>query len=288
MVDLLGGLLLYIKENLFKHVKILKKSAYSIWLEVNKNIFTNLDQNLIISAQYVPPVNSKYYNQNSLDNLRSDIAKFCDESTPTILIVEFNSRTGNIPDNLENDPNFDLSVLQPTEFRPRENCDETENQQGKNQVDSLIGKNLRILNGRTSGDSMGNFTTFKNGNTSVNDYGMVSENYFSEIDNFFVLPQRVYSDHAEVVVSIKNVGSPKIDPEGDQQEWHPLGKRQTWDSTSLSSLRENLENTSDVKLDAMISLIQNKSNHEVAHTLIEIIKSAASLTKKESKNLLMY
>ena len=43
-----GGMLLYIKENLFKHVKILKKSAYSVWLEVNKNIFTNLDQNLII------------------------------------------------------------------------------------------------------------------------------------------------------------------------------------------------------------------------------------------------
>ena len=45
-----GGLLPYIKENLFKDVKILKKFAYSIWLEVNKNIFTNLDKNLIISA----------------------------------------------------------------------------------------------------------------------------------------------------------------------------------------------------------------------------------------------
>ena len=82
------------------------------------------------------------------------------------------------------DPNFDQSGLQPTEFRPRENCDETVNQQGKNLVNSLIGKNMRILNGRTSGDSVGNFTTFKNGNTSVNDYGIVSDNYFSEIDNF--------------------------------------------------------------------------------------------------------
>ena len=84
---------------------------------------------------------------------------------------------------------------------------------------------MRILNGRTSGDFVGNFTTFKNGNTSVNDYGIVSDNYFSEIDNFFVLPQWVYSDHAAVVVSIKNVGSPKIDPEGDQEELYPLEKR---------------------------------------------------------------
>ena len=256
-----GGLLLYIKENLFNHVKILKSSAYSIWLEVNKNVFTNLDQNLIISAQYIPPVNSKYYDQNSLDTLRSDIVKFCDDNTPTILIGDFNSRTGNIPDNLEMDPNFYQSGLQPTEFRPRENCDEAVNQQGKNLVNSLIGKNMRILNGRTSGDSVGNFTTFKNGNTSVNDYGIVSDNYFSEIDNFFVLPQRVYSDHAEVVVSIKNVGSPKIDPEGDQEEWYPLEKRKTWDSVSLTSLRENLENTSDIELDTIISLIQSKKNN---------------------------
>ena len=158
-----GGLLLYIKENLFNHVKILKSSAYSIWLEVNKNFFTNLDQNLIISAQYIPPVNTKYYDQNSLDTLRSDIVKFCDENTPTILIGDFNSRSGNIPDNLEMDPNFDQSGLQPTEFRPRENCDEAVNQQGKNLVDSIIGKNMRILNGRTSGHSVGNFITFKNG-----------------------------------------------------------------------------------------------------------------------------
>ena len=110
---------------------------------------------------------------------------------------------------------------------------------------------------------------------------MVSDNYFSEIDNFFVLPQRVYSDHADVVVSIKNIGSPKIDPEGDQKEWYPLGKRQTWDSKSLSSLRENLENTSDVQLDTIISLIQSKNNRETARTLIKIIENAASFSKKE-------
>ena len=112
---------------------------------------------------------------------------------------------------------------------------------------------------------------------------MVSDNYFSEIDNFFVLPQRVYSDHAEVVVSIKNVGSPKIDPEGDQEEWYPLEKRQTWDSKSLSSLRENLENTSDVQLDTIVSLIQSKNNHEAARTLIKIIENAASFSKREPR-----
>ena len=100
---------------------------------------------------------------------------------------------------------------------------------------------------------------------------MVSDNYFSDIDNFFVVPQRVYSDHAEVVVSIKNAVSPKIDLAGDQEEWYPLGKRKTWYGVSLVSLRKNLENTSDVELDAIISLIQSKNNHGAARTLIKII-----------------
>ena len=68
-----GGLLLYIKDNLQKHVKVLQSSAYTCWLEVDKNIFFNLDQNLIISAQYSPPINSKYNSQNSSDNLKNDI-----------------------------------------------------------------------------------------------------------------------------------------------------------------------------------------------------------------------
>ena len=173
-----------------------------MWLEV--------DENLVISAQYVPPVNSKYHNQNSLDTLRSDILNFCNESTPTIFVGDFNSRTGLIPDHLEIDPNLDGVGLEQTEFRPRDNCDKAVNTQGKNLIDSLIGKNLRILNGRTSGDSLGNFTTFKNGHNSVNDFGIVSECLFEEIDNFVVFPQTVFSDHSEIVVSIKSVGSPKI------------------------------------------------------------------------------
>ena len=80
-------------------------------------------------------------------------------------------------------------------------------------------------------------------------------------------------------MSIKNVGYPKIDPEGDQVEWYPLEKRQIWDSKPLLSLRENLENTSDVQLDTINSLIQNKNNHEAARTLIKIIENAASFFK---------
>ena len=42
----------------------------------------------------------------------------------------------------------------------------------------------------------------KNGNVSVNDYGIVSGNIMDTVENFFVLPQSFYSDHSEIVLSI--------------------------------------------------------------------------------------
>ena len=41
--------------------------------------------------------------------------KLCDETTPIILIGDFNARTGNIPENLDIDQNFDYSGLEQTE-----------------------------------------------------------------------------------------------------------------------------------------------------------------------------
>ena len=182
-----GGLLLYVKEYLSKQVTILKETPYSFWLEIDCSIFTNLDQNLVISAQYIPPVSSKYYGQNTIENLRGDLLKFCDETTPVILIGDFNARTGNISDNLDIDQNFDYSGLEQTEFLPRNNCDKQDNAQGQHLIDTLQARNLKILNGRTSGEFLGNFTTFKNGHASVNDYGNQAKNYtrMSKILSFF-------------------------------------------------------------------------------------------------------
>ena len=279
-----GGLLVYIKDNLQKHVKVLESTAYACWLEVDKNIFFNLDQNLIISAQYSPPINSKYNSQNSSENLKSDILKFCDENTPLVLIGDFNARTGNIPDNLEIDPNFDTSGLEQSEFRPRNNRDGTITSQGKTFIDTLISRNLRILNGRLPGDLIGNFTTFKNDHSSVNDYGVISDNLFEQIENFVVFPQTVFSDHAEIVISIKNRHLEKIDTEEKQEEWHPLENRYKWEVESLASMRENLENTPEAQLEDVMSMIQNQNSSEAARTLINIIENAIPYIQVRKKS----
>ena len=185
---------------------------------------------------FLPDItNSSLDIQNSLDMLNDDINNFCDDTTPFLMVGDLNARTGNLPDNLDLDTNFDNADLRPTEFIERNNCDETITNQGKNLMNIFIGKDLRILNGRTIGDSFGNFTTFKNGNVSVNDYGIVSGNIMDTVENFFVLPQSFYSDHSEIVLTICNKNEPNVSPI-DSGTWFPLEKRKKWSAENLSKL----------------------------------------------------
>ena len=142
-----------------------------------------------------------------------DILQFCDENTPIVLIGDFNARTGNIPDNLGIDP------------KNRNNLDKTVTTQGKNFIYTITSRNLRILNGRFSGDLLGNFTTYTNDHSSVNDCGVVSENLFNRVENFSVFPQTVFSDHAPIVVSIDNKAEINTETSRDDKNWYNLDKR---------------------------------------------------------------
>ena len=268
-----GGLLVFIKERIHKFVKILQLTPYTCWLEIDKCLFNDLDKNIILSAQYSPPCNSKYHSQNSNENLRSDLLSFCDENTPIILIGDFNARTGDIPDNLVIDANFDPSVLEQTEFKKRNNLDQILNTQGKNFVDTLISNNLRILNGRFTGDLLGNFTTHKNGHASVNDYGVVSDNFFDRISNFTVFPQNVFSDHSKIVVSIKNTSKPPISTCTDKN-WYSLPKRIKWSPKSLDELSKLLNNVPDEKIDSITRKLNQSDIYEATSMLIELIENS--------------
>jgi len=127
--------------------------------------------------------------------LNDDLNNFCDDTTLFLVMGDLNARTGNLPDNLDLDTNYDNADLRPTKFIERNNCDETFSNQGKNLMNILlIGEDLRILNDRIIGYSLGNFTTLKNGNVSVKKYGIVSGNVMNTVVNFFP-SQSFYSDH---------------------------------------------------------------------------------------------
>ena len=177
-----------------------------MWLEVSKDVIKNTNKNLFIVTGYIHDTSSKYYDPNVFENLAIEITKVCDENTPLIVTGDFNRRTGEVDDK------YDESHVTESDIRPttsialpmRKNCDSVLNQQGRSILELCQIFNLKILNGRSKGDPLRNFT-YNNANLgALNiDYSICSQNIYEYINNFMVLPQNELSDHCKIVTELK-------------------------------------------------------------------------------------
>ena len=82
-----------------------------------------------------------------------------------------------------------------------------------------------ILNGRTIGDAIGNFTFMNdNGGTSTIDYSLCNVALYKCIDNFLVMPMTELSDHSKIVTILKN-SIPIEAQTNDKYNWVSLKPR---------------------------------------------------------------
>ena len=106
-----------------------------------------------------------------------------------ILCGDFNARCGTENDFVSNDLD-DFIPIDPNyvadNSRIRYSRDSKLDSKGKELLDFCIGNNLRILNGRILGDSLGNFTCFNVHGQSVVDYVIASEEVLSHVLTFKV------------------------------------------------------------------------------------------------------
>ena len=107
-----------------------------------------------------------YGYHNTLDTLRIDILTFCDESTPTIFVGDFNSRTGNIPNKLRNWPLFGWRRLRTNWIPSSWKLTRLLIHRAKILLILLLEKPMNIERTYIWGP-LGNFTTFKNGHNSL-------------------------------------------------------------------------------------------------------------------------
>ena len=100
--------------------------------------------------------------------LESDIQK-CNSLGDVMLLGDFNSRTGNIPDFLEYHPDIDESDenVNSIHLTNRNSRDNVLNQFGKHLLELCCHSNLNILNGRTLGDVNGQYTSFQYNGAAV-------------------------------------------------------------------------------------------------------------------------
>ena len=150
---------------------------------------------------YIPPCNSQYFNAELFDELERDIGFFSSQGS-ILLMGDFNSRTGKYSDSICHDGNNIIAndqsefSLRPTQ---RNSFDNELNNHGKRLLSICKSADLRILNGRVSGDSLERATFHGRNGISVIDYAMCDQDLFLNISNFIVKQPSPLSDHSLII-----------------------------------------------------------------------------------------
>ena len=82
---------------------------------------------------------------------------------------------------------------------PRKNFDQQLNEQGKILLEICKPLDLRILNGRSKGDSFGKITFHGKQGISTADYIIVSHDLMDKFQNFVVRQPSPFSDHSQLI-----------------------------------------------------------------------------------------
>ena len=145
------------------------------------------------------PENSAYFDEDIYSNIYEDVLHFQEKDHCFIMVGDFNARTSNKPDSVDDSGNKYLNIGQLNniiKITRRNNFDGEVNKHGNNLIDFCRSTNLKIVNGRKSGDSLGRFTHCSNNNgASTVDYCLADDKIFLLIKNFTVQKQTFLSDH---------------------------------------------------------------------------------------------
>ena len=89
-----------------------------------------------------------------------------------------------------------------TNSQDRCSCDNSVNTAGRKLIKLCNNHSLRVANGQTPGDRVGNYTCFNNGGASVVDYLLTEIPLYKNID-FKVIPPEFDSKHAATATTFK-------------------------------------------------------------------------------------
>ena len=198
-----GGVMVFVKNHLASKVNLKKSTNNFVWCEIDKEIM-GTETHVYLCGVYIPPVNSKYFLPELFEELENDIAEF-QLKGPVILLGDFNSRTGKYEDHISIDSDNFLHNISENSFIPkqRNNYDNILNSHGKNLLQVCKNLDLRIINGRVRGDTMGNITYHGRTGVSTVDYIICDQSLFQHVDYFLVKSPCYLSDHSQLVMGLK-------------------------------------------------------------------------------------
>ena len=181
-----GGIAIFYKEELKSGIKFLNhKNDDYIWIKLSKDFF-NTKTDYYLCYAYIPPSNSTYYQtrlEETWDHIEKEIELYSNAGS-VIIFGDLNGRTASKPDFIKQDTlnNFENTLYYETDnIHERNSEDKINNTRGIQILESCIGNNLRIVNGRKLGDLLGKYTCHKFNGSSTVDYVIVSESSYNKI-----------------------------------------------------------------------------------------------------------
>ena len=197
--------MIFFKKHLTSKIVLQKTSKNFVWCQIDKSL-VGTDKHLYLCGAYIPPENSHHYSNDLFEELENDISHFRSKGK-IMLLGDLNARTGKSNDYITADGNHFLcsGILeeQAAFAETRNNLDNNINNHGKFILEICKNFDIRILNGRFRGDSLGNFTYHgRNGNSTI-DYIFCDQMLFNNVEYFIVKQPTYLSDHSQIVVWIK-------------------------------------------------------------------------------------
>ena len=242
-------------------------------------------RDIIFGTVYISPIKSEIYKNESITEdtfttLTKHIASF-DKEDMILVGGDFNARTGRLLDFIEDENEGNEFFTQPNLIlkdivkRKRINQDKIVNQFGEELRDLCISTNMKILNGRTLGDFIGQPTYIGPRGCSTVDYVISTENAITGrkeiLQKFQIEDLNRFSDHRPLSLYI-NCNNNSLNFEKDSGMLQKCGKRKT------PNLQHDLEKTlnskeTKAKLTEITKIVKNiNENNAVDYTLKEIEK----------------
>ena len=179
-----GGLGAFIKNDIYSLFEVIEtQTDYLFWLKLPRK-YTDIDDDILIGDVYVPPMQSRFYNDDSYELFENDISDMCNKTPHLFLFGDFNAQTAEMPDYSVCDEyladifDYDAYTMQYFDQKyvmetfgitiDRKSQDKKTNSQGYKLAELCKNNNLAVLNGRTGKDSGIGKMTFRN--MSVIDY----------------------------------------------------------------------------------------------------------------------
>ena len=210
-----GGIGVYVRKSISRFVVALEnKSEYILWLKFDKH-FLHIPEDLIFGAIYIPPENSRFFNNDDLNEFEQEISHYSCNNNFVMLAGDTNSRTGSMKDfvstdrftnellNIDEDIQSDLdkyTILENLSIPlTRYSRDKKTNTHGHRLIQICQSNNIFIVNGRIYNDKeLGKFT-FRD--KSVIDYVLSTAEWFRYYSNFEIIEtDSLHSDWHSVIV----------------------------------------------------------------------------------------